>query len=154
MDSEYFTSAKRIVQRLENEGIFIEDKQLFLVRTADSLKACHEEIKLIASSSGITEEDALDLISLRTAQVKPQPCLIQAAMGNNLPKFNNIPGRGHGFNGLCSLPAKTDCLTAGIPIIPVAHDPRVLPKAYASDEFVPQVTATDTSTYSDPVQFA
>ena len=143
MDPEYIASAERIVARLEISNVSFADRKLFILRVAECLKASHDEVKYISSSSSISESDALDLVARRVSQVKQQPCIIQAAIGNNLPKFNNTPGRGHGYNGLGSFPAKTDCLTAGIPVTESRVDPRTLPKAFASEPILSHPSVTD-----------
>jgi hypothetical protein len=73
---------------------------------------------------------------------KGKPAQLMSGLQNtkpdNFPVFNNIPGRGHGFNGLCSLPSKPDCLFAPTPIQPAPQDPYSNPIILSSLGSLPQ----------------
>ena len=112
--NEYTKSAERVMSILESRGCHIVDRKRFLAEVMQTLEACHNDVKQLGGSNG--EMAGLQMLKMRSSHRRSQPDLLHSLLGNSFPKLNNIPGRGHGFNGIGALPSKTDILTAAFPI--------------------------------------
>lgn len=115
--------ANSIADELSASGIEIADRPRFVFEVTEVLKSQWHDLNERGKHYRAGEITAMELhMQKQQARVPPSYTSLQTLKPDHLPAFNNVAGRGHGFNGLCSLPSKTDCLLAPIPIQPPAPD--------------------------------
>ena len=130
--------ANSIVDELCASGIEIADRKRFVFEVAEALKTQWHDLQERGKSYPGGEITAMELhMQKQQAGIPSTHTPLQSTKPDNLPVFNNIAGRGHGFNGLCSLPSKTDCLLAPIPFQPPPIDKYSRPIPLQSEPLPP-----------------
>jgi hypothetical protein len=113
--------AMTIVRELCASGLVIDDKPRVIFEIAEVLRSEWHDTQ--ARNQNIPK---------RSTKATTQTNGLQTTRPENMPLLNNIAGRGHGFNGLCALPSKPDCLLAPIPAYTPSPDPYAQPIVLSS----------------------
>jgi hypothetical protein len=123
--------AADLVRELQESGVTIDNIHRFTFETAHALEA--EWTDLSGRAKLLERPDIESILSTKRSTHRYRPVTgMQTVRPDQFPLFNNVTGRGHGFNGLCSLPSKADCLLAIIPNPEPTPDPYAEPLTVTS----------------------